>query len=179
MKLGHTEIEELVDEIKESETIIKILTYLNRIDELYKVLKGAGLENLIKAKEEYSFTPYKTGKIVVLGASQVKEEILIAICKKHGIQKERLEFCLDYDKIEKFDTKKLRYNSNYCAILIGPAPHSSAGKENSSSIITNLDNKEGYPPLIKLDSGNQLKITKSSFSNAIMSLLDEEIIVAS
>lgn len=179
MMLGYAELEEIVDAIQKTESVTKIVTYLNRIGELEKVLKGAGLDSIFNPRENCNFQPYKNGKIVVLGDSHVKEEILIAICKESGIDKGRLELCLDYKKVEKYDIRKMYYNSNYSAILVGPSPHSGVGKGHSSSIIAQLEDEDGYPPVIRLTSGSKLKITKGSFKNAIKVLVDEEIILVS
>ena len=61
------------------------------------------------------------------------------------IDKSRFEFCLDYDKAKTFQYSKLRYNPNYRVVIFGPVPHSSTGKNDSSSVIAEMKNHEGYP----------------------------------
>ncbi len=176
MSLVMAKLEELINEIGEDE-IINIITYLNRTEKLNDILKGCGLAHLVKDRNAYSYCTYKSGKIVVLGDSQVKERILIAICKELGIYEDRIELCLDYDKVQTYDIKKLHYNTNYAVILVGAVPHSAIGKGKSRSLIAELESKEGYPPVIRLGTESDLKITKTNFKFAITKLIEEKRIV--
>ncbi len=167
MVRGMEEIEEILDEIQ------KRVTFANRTDELDSLLKDWGLTEFISNEED---DRYKSGKIVVIAGSEVEERILVAICKNCGIGKERLEFCLDYDKAQTYNYKKLRYNSAYSVVLFGAVPHSATGKGDSGSVVAELESQSGYPPIKRLMAGSELKITKSNFKNAIKELLDSNII---
>ena len=45
-------------------------------------------------------------------------------------------------------------------------PHSTVSKGNSSSAIANMEENDGFPPVIRLGS-SELKITKSDFRNKL------------
>lgn len=169
MVRGIEEIEEILDEIR------KRVTLANRTDELDSLLMDWGLTEYI-SKEECD--RYKSGKIVVIGGSDVDERILSGICKNYCIGKDRLEFCLDYNKAQTYNYKKLRYNQSYSVILFGAVPHSTTGKGDSRSVVAELESQTGYPPIKRLTAGGDLKITKSNFKNAIKELLDSNIISA-
>lgn len=169
MVRGVEEIEEILDEIQ------KRVTFANRTDELDSLLKDWGLTEFISKEDDR----YKSGKIVVIAGSEVKERILVAICKEFNIGKDRLEFCLDYDKAQTYNYWKLRNNPSYSVILFGAVPHSATGKGVSGSVVAELESQSGYPPIKRLTTGGgELKITKSNFKCAIKELLDSNIINA-
>lgn len=167
MVRGVDEIEEILDEIQ------KRVTFANRTDELDALLKAWGLTEFLPSEEE---DRYKSGKIVVIGGSDVDERILFGICKNYGIGKDRLEFCLDYDRAQTYNYRKLRYNQAYSVVIFGAVPHSATGKCDSGSVVAELESQSGYPPVKRLVAGSELKITKSNFKNAIKELLDSNII---
>lgn len=169
MVRGMEEIEEILDVIRYR------VTLANRTEKLDSLLKDWGLTEFIPNEED---DRYKSGKIVVIGGSDVDERILSGICKNYGIGKERLEFCLDYDKAQTYNYKKLRYNSAYSVVLFGAVPHSATGKGDSGSVIAELESQSGYPPIKRLMAGSELKITKSNFKNIIKELIDSNIINA-
>lgn len=155
-----------------TETLPRILIKLNRTGELSDFLRMIELDNILNLNQ---YVPYKTGKIVVIGESETKENELLGVAKKLGIGKDRFEFYLGYSKAILFDYKKLRYNPKYAAVLVGPIPHSCKGKEDHSSFISNLKVKDGYPPIYTLGS-NCLKITKSGFKTQINDLIKKGIV---
>ena len=61
--------------------------------------------------------------------------------------------------------------------LFGANPHSSTGKGDSGSVISEMQRKEGYPRIEVLRAGEQVKITKTNFKETLEKLLEEEIIV--
>ncbi|MBR1750450.1 MAG: hypothetical protein IJ740_06125 [Ruminococcus sp.] len=155
-------LEELIDKVTE-----KILI-ANRTGELDSLLDKWGFSDLIES-ETYSNSFYDTrkdGKIVVLGASQVKERDLLGIVKGLGLDKDRFELCLDYKEIEGYQFSKLQYNTNYRLVIVGPMPHSTTGKGERRSTIAEMENGVGYPKVIRLGS-NELKITKSNFRQVL------------
>lgn len=168
MARGIDEIEEILDEIH------KRVCLANRLEELDELLIQWGLTEFVQPKN--TIERFTAGKIVVIGATEVKESVLLAICKDAGISKSRVELCLDYDKAQKFDYKKLRYNPMYSVVLFGAVPHSTVGKGDAGSIIAQLESQSGYPPVKRLTAGDELKITKSNFKMAIMELLNNKTI---
>ena len=166
--------------LEEMDVIIEEVTHIllkaNRSGELEKILCSIGLEEYIN-KPVYNTS--NKGKIVVIGESKVKKEHLIGIGKSLGLEKERFEFCLDYNEAKTYEYKKLRYNPYlYSAVLFGANPHSSTGKGDSSSVISEMQKKEGYPRVEVLRAGERIKITKTNFRETLEKLLKEEIIVA-
>lgn len=61
-------------------------------------------------------------------------------------------------------------------VLFGPLPHSTSGKNDSSSVIAEMKSKEGYPRIETLNAGNKLKITKSNFKSTLERLIQENYI---
>lgn len=162
------EIEELLDEIR-----IRVLQ-ANRAGTLEPLLANWGMSELLKPTD--TFESFKDGKIVVIGGSDVREEVLAGIAVDMGIDKKRLEFCLNYEKAQKYDYRKLQYAPQYRVVLFGAVPHSSTGKGDSSSVISELKKKEGYPRVELLCSNESLKITKSNFREKIQQLITEKYI---
>lgn len=155
--LNIEELKDIVEKVKDS--IEEIITFANRTGNLDELLNNMGLGSLLHKKSAYETE--KNGKIVVIGQSEVKKEILEGIIKKLGLDKNRFEFCLDYNASKTYDYKKLRYSPKYRVVMFGPVPHSSVGKNDSSSAIAEMKNKEGYPCVRVLDGSNGLKITKT------------------
>ena len=60
-----------------------------------------------------NYEVYKTGKIVVIGQSDVKAEVLLSIAKKLGLDKSRFESHLDYDDAKNFNFRKTQWQPSY------------------------------------------------------------------
>ena len=82
----------------------EILSLLNRSGQLEHFLDLIGLSDLLYPNTGYK--PYPTGKIVVIGGSQAKENVLLAIGQSLGINKGRFEMYLDYDAAKHSISKK-------------------------------------------------------------------------
>ncbi len=166
-------LSELEEKIKEvlPEKLTEILSRTNRTEELKDLLRLLGLSDLLQNENDY--ITYKDGIIVVIGATEVKEEVLLAIGKNLGFNKNRFEFCLDYKAAQKYDFRKMEYSSFYRVILFGPTPHSGHGKGDSGSIISGIEKRPGYPRVERLLNGQELKITRSNFRQKLEQLLAE------
>ena len=163
--LGIEEIEELLDEIR-----MRVLK-ANREDRLDQLLASMGMSDLMEVQPQPG---NKDGIIVVLGASEVDEHRLLGVAKSLGLDKDRFEFCLDYDTLQKYNFRKLQYSDKYRMIMVGPMPHSTAGKGDSSSAIAEMEkHPEMYPRVVRVSSGNELKITKTGFKEALERILQE------
>ncbi len=154
------ELDDIFDEIR------KKIILANRMDELDSLLIKWG----ITEEEPVETDRFKYGKIAVIGGSEVSESVLVGIGKTLGISKSRFEFC-DYEGSQKFNYRKMLDNLEYSAVLFGAVPHSAKDKGDSSSIIVEIETRAGYPPVKRLISGNELKITKSNFRNALQEFL--------
>lgn len=166
--LNSYELEEVIDVITQK------IILANRLGTLKNLLQQWGFDNLLNSDSVYETN--KDGKIVVIGQTEVKLNILEGIIKSLHLDKNRFEFCLDYNDSKTFNYKKLQYAPNYRVVMVGPIPHSSVGKNNSSSVIAEMKNKEGYPRVEILNDSNELKITKSSFRSTLEKLIKENYI---
>lgn len=174
--LSIEELAELEDEIVDAlpNRITEILSRTNRSGELEKLLRLLGMSDLLV--QENGFETYKEGKIVVIGGTEIKEEVFLSIAKQLGLDKKRFEFCLDYKELQKYDFRKMQYAPQYRVILFGPAPHSGYGKGDSGSILAEIEKSDAYPRVERLVSGNELKISKSNFRDILQKLIDEDYI---
>ena len=173
------ELLELENSLKDilNDKLASILSRLNRTEELDDFLKLIGEETLLQKNSGYH--PYTTGKIVVIGESAVKKEILIAIARDLGVSKDRLIFHLSYDEAKRFQCHSMQYNPSYSVVIFGPVPHSGKSKGDYGSIISEMEHQEGYPPIIRMTSNsnsNDLKITKSSFREQLGELIEQKIV---
>ena len=57
----------------------------------------------------------------------------------------------------------------YSDVLVGPLPHRVEGIDGYSSFLAMVEaNPEDFPKIIRLESANELKITKESFKNGLL-----------
>lgn len=161
------EIEEILDIIREK------VCLSNREETLDDLLSNWGIE--IKTNLSL-YEPYKNGKILIIGQSSIDKNTIEGIAKSLNIDNKRLELVLEYCKAENYDFRKLQYNSLYRVIIVGPLPHKTVGTGCSSSVITEIENKEGYPRIVRSIANQELKITKSSIRTVLSQLLNENYI---
>ena len=168
--LNVEELFELEESIKDEldDYLTHALSSMNRSGQLEDFLRLLGMEHLLKKESGYEV--YKTGKIVVIGQSDVRPEVLLSIAKQLGLDKKRFEFHLEYEDAKKYNFQKLQWQPTYSLIMVGPMPHSGSGKGEYGSIISALEAEEGYPPVVRLGS-NSLKITKSDFRAKLEEML--------
>lgn len=173
--LSIEQLEDLDERLKYEldERLTQILSRLNREGRLEELLDILGLSDLLKPEPRY--TCFDNGKIVVLGESKVDEAVLLSIAKSLGLDKKRFEFHLGYEEAKSFDSRKMLWNAAYSLILVGPMPHSGTSKGDASSVITALENTEGYPPVIRLGT-NSLKISKSDFRAKLTEAMEKKLI---
>lgn len=176
MALSIIELSDLEDELmaRIPDEITAVLSKLNRTGRLEEFFEMLGMSDLLQ--EEDDFYSYKDGKIIVVGGTEVKEKVLLGVAKELGLDKNRFEFCLDYEAIQKYDFKKMQYAPQYRAVLFGPSPHSGRGKCDNGSIIAELESSKAYPRVVRMQSGSELKITKSNFKETLMLLIEEKYI---
>ena len=108
--LNTEELLELEDSIREEleDHLLEVLAKLNRTEQLEDLLQLLGMEYLLE--KDSSYQVYKTGKIVVIGQSDVPAESLLAIAKKLNIDKNRFELYLDYEDAKLSTFKKCSGN---------------------------------------------------------------------
>lgn len=164
--LDITELEDLLDEIQ------RRVIEANRRGTLDSLLESLGMSDLAKPAAPI-FESYKDGKIVVIGQSDVKEDVLKTTVGKLGIDKNRLECCLSYEEAKSFNYRKLQYAPQYRVVLFGPVPHKTEGTADRRSVIAEMEQNAGYPKVVRLTAGGQLKITKANFRQALEQLINE------
>ena len=171
--LDHTQLMELWETIAEEleDNLLQILIKLNRTDRLGELLTLLEMQHLLDS----GYHVYPSGKIVIVGEADVKAEVLLGVANSLGIDKKRFELYLDYNDSVKLDFKKMQFDPKYAAILVGPMPHSGKSKGDYSSVITAIEDQQGYPPVIRLGS-NRLKITKSDFRTKLQELIQGGVI---
>ncbi|STY91778.1 Uncharacterised protein [Megamonas hypermegale] len=170
-----------INELQVLEQNLKEVLYNNFSEILFRVNYSGQLSELLNVLGLESLLPYqrvnskKQGVILVIGQSEVKQNKLLAVAKELGFDKNRFEFCLDYNEAKTFPYRKMQYSPKYSAVLVGAMPHSVKDKGDFSSMITAMEKQEGYPPVIRMGS-NELKITKSNFEQALKGLLNQNLL---
>ncbi len=140
-------------------------------------LDSIGMRDLFPVPEEPIFQTDPEGKILVIGEARIKEQQIYGCFKEFGITKDRVVLKTRYYEAKTFSFKDLQYNPNYRLILFGPVPHSVEGKGDSSSIIAQMENSDGYPKVVRLSDGHGLKLTKTSLKRAIAREIDSGYLV--
>lgn len=157
--------------------LMEILVKLNRDEELETFCRMIGAEDLLGERKDVHYST-KSGLIVVIGESRVKENVMQGVLKDLGIRKERLECHLGYADAKSFPWRTLQYQPKYSLVLVGSMGHKAQNIGDHSSAIGMMEQEEGYPPVKRLGT-NELKITKSNFQEAIKEALEEGILIAS
>ena len=177
--MAHLTIQELSDLCDEMMgrmglELLPAITKANREDTLEDLLASLGMSDLLVSEND----PYEErflGKILVVGASAVNVDKLRSIARKKGFDPDRFEFQLEYSRLKHFNFGKIRGSMGYAAILAGPMPHKTPGTDEASSFIARVENNpDDYPKLIKMQAGNDLKITNNSFKQALGQLSQHE-----
>lgn len=105
--------------------------------------------------------------------------ILKSVVKSYGLNpKERFVFVQEPRKVDRYKYFDLQNNDKWAAIMVGSLPHSAHGKEDSSSILVQMETTLGYPPVVRLSANGSLKITKSNFKKSVNELLTYGIVAA-
>lgn len=123
----------------------------------------------------------KKGKILILGCASVKEKEIMGLFKSKGISRDRIILKLGYEELKHFRFQDLQYSMDVRLILVGPMPHSTQGKGDFSSTIAMMEQTEGYPKVVRLDTNSSqsaLKITKSNLNHALDEELEAHYIIA-
>lgn len=158
------ELEEILDEVYQK--LIREITEAYYNGNIGKVLKKYELEDK-KEKETMYFA--QGDRILVIGQTSISKDILNGVAKTLGFQKNQLDYELDYEKLTNYNFGNLRYTSQYTDILVGPVPHKTKGIENYKSFLSLVEsNPDEFPKITRLETNNELKITKTTFKNGLM-----------
>ena len=158
-------ITDLYDKLSDEETLSRIVININRKGRINDFLELMNLSSLLQIKNTYS--PYKNGKILVIGKSEVSADKLLMVAGKIGIDKSRFELYLEYEDAKRFPYEKTQWNPNYSLILVGPQGHSGVSKGDYGSAIARIEQEEGFPPVIRLGRDGLKAVSKSMFKEAL------------
>lgn len=147
----------------QSEIFRKIIRMDHEL-ELRNLLRLLELEDLFP-EEVTAFIPGRD--IYVIGEYNVREDIILQIFKSKKINPNRVKLVKGYKELVNYGFEKLRDDFSIAAIFVGPIPHSVKDIGSYNSIINKMEQEPGYPPVIRLASNNNLKITKSNLKDAI------------
>lgn len=170
------DISELSERIAElfvdsSEAIVSKLYANSKLSEFLELIDAEKIANEITSRSKAIIQ-----KILVIGqTSGGSEKAFRKTAENVGVSGDRLELYLDYFDAKKINFEKFRNNPEYCAILLGPLPHSGKSKGNYSSIAAMLEHEPGFPRTILLGR-NGLKLTANSLQIGLAQLAAEGVI---
>ncbi len=169
-----------LSELTEDEgDLFEILCAANRSCMLGSFLTSLGLNALI---EKPTCQTAPSTKILVIGASVVRENELLGTAKNVfndcgiNFNKKRFELHLEYEDCKAYPFEKLRYNDSYSLVFIGPGPHSVESNGDYYSVITRMEQENGFPPIVRLYANGGLKITKTNFREKLTECIDKGLI---
>ncbi len=127
------------------------------------------LEQLkIECKKEWTPSNIKKSKILVFGTLAGKKNKYIGVAKELGIPKDNIEFIDDYKELKRIDVSKYKNSEKYSDIIYGSVPHKQVGMGDTSSFLETIKREpENYPRLTIAIANSKLKITKTSFEEAL------------
>ena len=160
-------------EYKGIECPISLLALANQRENLEELLVCIGQETLLQT--QYKYTVSKSGKIVIIGESAVKEKDVFGIAKSLGIDKDRIEFVGDYDKTKNYNFGKLQWQPNYSLVIMGPTPHKTTGTGDSRRPYSYRLQNDGYPEVLPLSFHEPM--SRTAIKNALVEALNKELIL--
>jgi hypothetical protein len=108
MKITEEELTDIL--IEASHRLLSEIKYAHKTGSLEFYLKKIGMEELLdKIFRDGKFESNPEGKILVVGGSHISDGEIYSCFKKFGINKERIELLLDYDKVKNLTLKS--YNT--------------------------------------------------------------------
>lgn len=117
--------------------------------------------------DDYFASLRDDARVLVIGDASTSKNDLLKAAKQIGFDPGRLEFRIGYYELRESDVRKLRYSNAYSDIILGPLPHSIALKGDYSSLAARMEQEEGYPNVVRATANRELKISKSSFAEAL------------
>ncbi len=167
MQLSEIQFEEVV--LAVNQHIMKSMFDAQKLGTVDEYLATIGLHTILDkyraGDQQLHFN--KKGKILICGGTKVKEAQIQGIAKYLNINQDRLECILDYEKTKKIDFRKVQYNTDYCLILFGAVPHKTVSTDGYGSVISAVQNNDGYPPVVVVGKEYEPKITKSNLKKVL------------
>ena len=173
MTLDGLEFADLMEEVTHR------FSMANVNETLQELLSRLGWADLLPNEEEPLFT-FANGKILVIAGQTINVSDLRVTINKLGLDYNRFEFVLDYDRAQRYNYSNLEYNYGYRVILMGAVPHSTTGTGDSGSVLAELQSHpDKYPRVIALRTEEgTLKLTKNNFRKALEQLKEEKYLAA-
>lgn len=108
------------------------------------------------------------GKILVIGACQLREHTLHIVACEYGMKVKDFKF-IEYSKVTNYDFSKLLNTNKYTDIFVGAVPHSAKGIAGYNSPLDFLEAHENELPRVQYlrRDNQQLGLTKANFEKAI------------
>jgi len=147
----------------------------NRLGTLEDLLEKCGLDNSLN-KYYAECTNYgfcSTPKYVLIGSgSHLKKQDIENVFKEFNISPADIELNIEFDKLKKLKIEKYRDSDEYAHIFVCATQHKTEATKDYSSMITRLEQEDGFPPITRLTANNQLKITISNLREALNNLFN-------
>lgn len=144
--------------------ITKKILSARSVSELRSYLKSIGLEELMPEIDNFQHN----GDIYILGDLRIKDNDVYGIFKDLSVDIDRVKIVKEYDKLKNYPFNKFQYNDSVRLIFVGPMPHSTRDKDDYSSIIAKMEQEKGFPKIVRLCAGNNLKVTKTNLKESII-----------
>ena len=153
----------------EEKLIIHIKSELNRAyltGQLKDFLNHLGYSS--EGIKDWTASTKSKQKILVIGQTSVSRKDLNGTVKISTYNIHDFEFITSYEDIKKFDFSRLENTTKYQYILVGPMPHKLKGTDGESSMIERMETEtDKFPSIHRLTVNDTLKISKTSFKNAL------------
>ena len=157
------ELNRIIEDVEKKDMFAKYLRRLNAEGTINEFLNDLGYQ-----KDDGRILPAnRSGKILVIGGTNVRRSDLEMTARKSGYDKARFEWVLNYAEAKKYPFRSLQYNENYAAVMVGPMPHKCCYETDYASVVTAMMNEPGFPPVLRLEKGTKLSITKENFTKAL------------
>ncbi|AVP54610.1 hypothetical protein C3B72_05510 [Clostridium tetani] len=144
--------------------VMKRIISARSISELRAYLKSMGLEEL--TPEIDNFQP--NGDIYILGDLSIKDNIVYQIFKDLSIDVNRVKIVKGYNEFKTYNFNRFQHDYSVRLIFVGPMPHSTQDKGDYSSIISRIEQEEGFPKIVRLGVEGNLKVTKTNLKEAVI-----------
>lgn len=145
----------------------QIASLQSYIEELHQTITSLRHEQAVGAESREEVL--KRATIVVLGEGHIGVRKLSGIAKERGLAARNLEF-IGYEKLKRFNIERLRWSA--CdGIIVGEVPHSARGAA-KANLIEALKGDDFPPVEICRETGGDVKLTKTSFEEALDRLIE-------
>ena len=157
-----------VDRVRLNDFIDEITSVLYRLNADNRLEEFLEQHNFELDTEDILFDRLRA-KILIIGQLAIDKSNFQKLLKENKIDIDRVEIVGEYYDTVSYPWDRLRYNDKYSDVILGPMPHSGIGKGDYASVISRVQNEEGFPNVIlaSADATGGPKLTKSSLKAAL------------